>query len=234
MNPFPTFRDSLNVSSGNPDLLPEYTHSIELGCKLQNDEFSILPSIYYRYTYNRFTSITEQIENVLYTTRTNLANDQSTGVETIVSASLSDVFTAHASANVFYNQIDASNLGYSTNKSTVSWSGAMTLNLNLMQNSMLQVNSSYSSRRLTPQGEYLPSYVVNFGLRQELMDKQLSLIFTVADLFKSLQRKGNIDTPLLKQSTANYRDSRVVYIGFTYHFGTPTKKSEDDLLKYDN
>jgi Outer membrane protein beta-barrel family len=202
---------------------------------LQNDEFSILPSVYYRYTYNRFTSILVPLDNTTWlTTRTNLSNDQSTGVETIVSASVNEVFSAHASANVFYNQIDASNLGYSTNKSIVSWSGAMTFNLNVIKNSMFQVNSSYSSARLTPQGEYLPSYVVNLGLRHELFDKQLSLILTAADVFKTLQRKGTIDTPLLKQTTVNLRDSRIIYFGFTWHFGTPAKKSEDDILKYDD
>ena len=235
LNPFPQYRDPRNVSSGNPELLPEYTNSVELGCKFQNDEFSILPSIYYRYTYNRFTSIIEALnDTILLSTRTNLSNDQSTGVETIVSASINDAFSAHASATVFYNQIDASNLGYSNNKSVITWSGAMTFNWNVAKYSMIQINSSYSSWRLTPQGENLPSYVVNLGFRQELFDKKLSLILTAADIFKTLQRKGEINTPLFKQTTINLRDSRVVFLGFTYHFGTPAKKSQDDVLKYDD
>jgi outer membrane receptor protein involved in Fe transport len=235
LNPFPEYHDSRNLSSGNPKLLPEYIHSIELGCKLEKDEFSVMPSLYYRYTYNRFTSITKVLKDtLLLTTRTNLSTDQSAGVETILSGSVNEMLTAHASVNVFYNQIDASNLGYSRNKSVFTWSGAMTCNLNVTKATMLQLNSNYTSARLTPQGKMFPSYVVNMGIRQELFEKKVSLIFTVADIFKTLQRKMELNTPALKQTTINTRDSRIIYLGFVYHFGNPPNKSKDDALKYDD
>jgi outer membrane receptor protein involved in Fe transport len=235
LNPFPEYRDPRNISAGNPKLLPEYAHSVELGCKFETDQFSLLPAFYYRYTYNRFSSITVPInDTTLLTTRMNLASDRAMGLELILSGGLNDFLSAHGSANVFFNQIDASNLGYSQNKSTTSWSGAVTLNLNATKTSMVQMNANFNSRRLTPQGENLPSYVVNLGVRQEFFDSKLAMVLTVADLFNTLKRRTELNTPLLKQSIVNARDSRIVYFGFTFYFGAPNKRSKDDSIKYDD
>ncbi|MCX6144269.1 MAG: TonB-dependent receptor [Ignavibacteriales bacterium] len=235
LNPFPEYRDPRNISAGNPKLLPEYVHSVELGCKFETDQISLFPALYYRYTYDRFTSITTPLnDSTLLTTRTNLASDQSLGVEVILSGNIGEILTSHASANVFFNQIDASNLGYSGSKSTTSWSGAVTMNLNATRSSMVQMNASFNSRRLTAQGENLPSYVANAGIRQELLDGKLALVLTVADLFKTLKRTSELSTPLLNQKVINARDSRIVYFGFTYYFGSNGKKSKEETLKFDD
>jgi len=235
LNPFPEYRDTRNMSSGNPKLLPEYIHSVEAGCKFENETFSFLPSIYYRYTYNRWSSITKAIsDSILLTTMTNLSNDQSTGIEAILSTSVNGLLTAHASANVFYNTIDASNLGYGASKSVVTWTGALTCNIHIFTSSMLQLNSNYSSERLTPQGKVMPSYVVNLGYRQEFLDKQLAMIVTVADVFKTQRRENHLDTQELTQVVVNLRDSRIIMFSVSYNFGTQVKKREDDQLKYDD
>jgi len=235
LNPFPEYRDPRNVSAGNPHLLPEYIHSIELGCQFQNDVVSVLPALYYRYTYNRFTSVTQAIDDsTLLTTRQNLSNDQSGGVEVVVSADAGGFFSAHWSANGFYEQIDASNLGYTQNRSTTTWSSSLTLNFELTETSKLQMNSNYTSSRLTPQGAYVPTYVVNMGFRQEMLDGKVSLIATISDLLKTQKRQLELNTPLLNQTVINTRDSRIVYVGFTYHFGALPKKSNEEQIHYDD
>jgi len=235
LNPFPEYRDPRNISGGNPGLLPEYIHSVELGCQFQNDLMSLLPAVYYRYTDNKFTSLTQAVnDSTLLTTRQNLSNDRSGGLEIIVSANLGEIVTAHWSANGFYNQIDAANLGYGETKSITTWSSALTVNINIAKGSRVQINSNYNSSRLTPQGEYRPSYVVNTGIRQELLDGKASLIVTVADIFKTQKRQLELHTPLLQQTVVNMRDSRIVYFGFTYNFGSSPKKSKEEQLHYDD
>jgi outer membrane receptor protein involved in Fe transport len=235
LNPFPEYRDPRNISSGNPKLKPEYVHSVEIGCKFETDMFAIFPSLYYRYTYDRFTSVTRLInDTTLLTTETNLSNDQSTGLELVFSGNFGDFASLHGSTNVYFNRIDASNLGFGKNKSVTTWSGALTLSLNVTKSSMVQVNSNFSSRRLTPQGESLPSYVVNVGLRQELVAGKLSVTATVADVFNTLRRESTLDTPLLHQNLVNRRDSRIIYVGLTYTFGATPKKSKEESLRYDD
>jgi len=235
LNPFPEYRDPRNVSAGNPKLLPEYVHSIELGCQFQNDEVSILPALFYRYTYNRFTSVTQLInDTTLLTTEQNLSSDQAGGLELVASYNLNNLITVHGSANAFLNQIDASNLGYSKKKSITTWSGNLTVDINMSGTSRLQINSNYRSSRLTPQGEQSPSYVINTGFRQELFEDKLSLVLTIADVFKTLRRESALNTPSLNQTVINRRDSRIVYLGFTYRIGAQSKKSKEEQLHYDD
>ncbi len=235
LNPFPEYRDPRNISSGNPYLLPEYIHSLELGCQFQNDVFTFVPAVYYRATSNKFTSVIRALnDSTLLTTRQNLSRDKSGGVEMILSVSAGSVFTAHWSANGFYEQIDASNLGYSGKKSTTTWTSNLTFSVSPMAMSKFQVNSTYNASRLTPQGKFRPSYAVNMGFKQELLEGKLSLLATISDLFRTQKRQLELTTPILNQTVINTRDSRVAYLGLTYHFGSPPKKSKEEQLHYEN
>jgi outer membrane receptor protein involved in Fe transport len=235
LNPFPEYRDPRNVSIGNPYLLPEYTHSLELGCKLETELFNFLPGMYYRYTDNRFTEVVRPLnDSTLLATEENLANDRSAGLEAILSGGVQNLFTVNASANGFYNIIDAGNLGYESTKSVWSWGGSMTCNVHLTSSTMLQMNANYRSARLTPQGSYSPSGVVNVGFRQDLWSRKVTLVFTVADLFRTMRRELTLDTPALTQRVVSTRDSRVFALSITFRFGTEQEEKEDDPLRYDN
>jgi outer membrane receptor protein involved in Fe transport len=234
MNPFPEYRDPRNIQAGNPYLKPEFIHSIEFGYQVQENSVSILPSIFYRNRYNKFTSVTEALnDSTLLTTRENLSSDQSGGFELVVSGTVWNIFTINTSANVFHEEIDASNLGYGEKRSTVTWSGNINCNASLSKGTTLQVNSNYRSKQLTPQGEYLPSFVMNLGFRQDLSDERISLVASVSDVFRTLNRKTQWNTPSLVQSTVNTRDSRVLFLGLTYHFGGQSKKSKEQSLQED-
>ncbi|MCX6168337.1 MAG: TonB-dependent receptor [Ignavibacteriales bacterium] len=235
LNPFPEYQDPRNIRAGNPNLKPEFIHSVEFGFQWQSDFLTVVPSFFYRNCYNGMTTVTKALnDTTLLTTRENLSSDQSAGFEVVFSGGYGNFITANLSGNAFYEQIDASNLGFSNNKSTVTWSANMSCNANLSSTTMIQFNSNYRSSRLTPQGEYKPSFVVNLGLRQDLFDDKLSLVFTISDLFKSLNREMNLDTSWLKQNTKNSRDSQIMYLGVTYHLGKPSKKSKEKAIQYDN
>lgn len=235
LNPFPEYQDPRNIRSGNPNLLPEFYHSVEFGYQKQFEHLTITPGIYYRYTNNKFTSVIRPLNDTVFlTTLQNLSSDQSAGFELVLSANYNGMLSSNLSANAFYSEIDASNIGYSKNKSTLAWSGSWNINFNVTKTTMLQMNSNFRSVRLTPQGEYNASYVVNFGCRQDLFDEKVSLILTISDLFNSLKRKMELNTPILKQNTISERDSRIIYLGLTYHFGSSDKKSKDRKLEYDD
>jgi outer membrane receptor protein involved in Fe transport len=235
LNPFPEYRDPRNIQAGNPNLLPEYIHSLGLGCQFEYEHLTVLPGIYYRYTYNKFTTLTEAIDDTtLLTTRKNLATDQSAGFELTASGNFGELFTANLSSNAFYEQIDASNLGYGDRKSVYSWSGNMTVNAHLTKTLNWQINSSFNSARLTAQGENAPSYVVNTGIRQQLMDGRLSLTMTVADIFRTQKRELDLNTPALTRAFVGKRDAGIIYFGLTYHFDTPPKSNKEEQMKYDD
>ena len=235
LNPFPEYQDPKNLRAGNPKLLPEITHSAEFGFKWQNNKYSFVPSLYYRYKQNGFTTVTIPLnDTVLLTTQQNLSNDKSAGLELIFSAKAGKFLTANLSSNFFYNKIDASNLGYSASKSIVSMSTTFNSTITITKTTMWQVSCNYRSARLTPQGKSFGTFVLNSGIRQDLFKKKVSVILTASDIFKTLKQKSELNTLYLKQMSVGKRDARIIYLGISYRFGKTTKKQNEEKLQFDN
>jgi outer membrane receptor protein involved in Fe transport len=234
LNPFPEYQDPRNLRAGNPKLLPEIIHSTEFGYKWQNKHFTIVPSIYYRYKQNGFTSVVIPLnDTTLLSTTQNLSNDQSAGLETILSAKAGNFLAASFSTNVFYNRINASNLGYIQNRSIYSFSSTLTSSFTITKTTMLQVSSNYRSARLTPQGKMYPAIVVNSGMRQDFLKNKLSVTLTASDIFSSQRQKMELNTPYLQQVSVGRRDGLIMFLGVSYRFGI-IKKEKEEKLQFDN
>ena len=233
LNPFPEFTDPYNMDAGNPRLRPESIHSLELGFRMQGEHFSFVPSIYYRYKTDGFTRVTRALtDSTFLRTMANLASDRSAGFEPVVTLSVGRVLQANLNANVFYEQIDASNLGFTGRRSVVSWSGAGNVNVTPWPATMFQANANYRSARLTPQGDARPSFALNVGARQDLYRDRISLTLAVSDLLKTQRQETELDVAGIQQRVTNRRDSQIVYAGLTYHYGRPEKK--DKPLQYED
>lgn len=235
MNPVPEYRDPRNVFVGNPDLKPEDIHSIEFGYSIRKKNLSLVPTVFYRYKVNGFTMVTTSInDSVLMTTRANLATDQSAGIDLSGALQLDKICNFNFSTSGFYSQIDASNIGYTANKSTFTWSAKLNASFTITKTTMAQFNSQYRSKSLTPQGMREPSWVVNLGLRHDMWDKKLSFIATVSDLFDTQRMKSLVNTPVLVQESIRRRDGRVIYAGLVLNFGTNGKKVKEAKFEFDN
>ncbi|HLG40446.1 MAG TPA: TonB-dependent receptor [Chitinophagaceae bacterium] len=235
LNPFPEYQDPYNLRAGNPRLLPEIIHSVELGYKWQNEKFSFVPGFYYRYKEHGFTSVTIPLnDTVLLTTEQNLSNDQSAGLELIFSAKAGNFLSANLSSNFFYNRIDASDLGYSSNKSIYSMSANFNSTITLTKTTMMQLSCNYRSARLTPQGKSYSSFVLNAGVRQDFFKKKISLVLTASDILKTLRFKNELNTDGLRQVSFGKRDARVIYFGISYRFGKVIKKTNEEKMEFDN
>ena len=230
LNPFPEYQDPYNLRAGNTQLLPEIIHSVELGYKFGKSGLSFLPSLYYRYRKNGFTSVTRPLnDTVLLTTEENLGTDHTAGIELILSAKPGRKFTANLNTNFFYNQIDASALGFSSNKSIISMSSNFNTSFELFKNNFVQITSNFRSARLTPQGSSYGSLVVNGGIKQDLFKSKLSITLTVSDILKSQRQKSVLESIFFNQTNISRRDGRIIFLGLSYKFGGLTRKDENKL-----
>ena len=234
LNPFTEYQDMRNIRAGNPTLLPEDTHSFEFGYQYKKDATTFLSTLYYRNSYNLITTIIEDLgNNVFKSTLQNLSQSQSAGLELILSSSIDKLLSFNIATNAYYNTIDASSLGYTSNKSNIAWTANANLNLNLTKSTVLQFTTNYSAETLTPQGKRLPSFVLNSGLKQDLFKKKGAIVLTVSDIFNSMRYQFEIDTPTMKRTELRRRSSQTIYLGFVYSFGSADKKQKDNL-KFDN
>ena len=230
LNPYPEYIDPRNAEGGNPYLNPEQVHSFELTFQNINELFTFTPSIFYRYKYDAFSPVSRLFgDSAIIITTENLSKQQSAGIEAIVSGKLYKIWDFDINASLFYNEIDASNLGYSSNKSNIS--GILEFNslLKLSKKTFLQLNLSYNSPLLTPQGQKDEILFLNLGIKQLLYYDQISLTFSVSDLFHSYKEKWNVNTSVLNQLTKLYRKEAVFYLGFSWRFGESYQGDEKKL-----
>lgn len=235
LNPFPEYTDPYNIDSGNPRLKPESIHSVELGYRLRGERLTFFPSVYYRYKTNGFTRLTQVLnDSTFLRTQANLATDQSVGFEPVLTFSLGGKLEANLNGNVFYEQIDASNIGYAGKKSVGSWSGTFNVNFSPGKTTKIEVSSNHRSARLTPQGDSRPSFVLNLGARQNFYRDQFSLTFAVSDLLKTQKQDTQLDVTGIQQRVTNRRDSQIFYAGLTYHYGRKEKKDKEKPIQYED
>ncbi len=235
LNPFPEYQDPYNLREGNPKLRPEETHSIEAGYQYHRADTTYLAALYFRDTYHAFTTVTRYIDAVtLLTTHENLASNRSGGLELVAASPIGPKLAVNLSANAFYTEIDASNLGYVGNRSAMAWDAKLNTEWHVTNNDLVQLNVNYSAKRLTAQGDRLPTSVANVGFRHDFKSKNVAFVLTVSDLFNSLKERTVIDTPALHDDTTRHRSSRIVYAGLIYTFGSSPKKKKDDSLQFDN
>jgi outer membrane receptor protein involved in Fe transport len=234
LNPFPEYLDPINLRAGNPYLLPEFIHSLEFGYQWKNNIFTVVPSIYYRYKYNGFTSITQKInDSAFLTTKQNLSNDQSAGFELVVSAKPNKTITANLSTNIFYNTINFGTTLAPDKKSILTMSTNFNASASITKTTMFQFTCIYRSARQIVQGYFAPTFVMNMGMRQDLMNNKLSVVATLSDVFSTLKQNSDLNTKFLVQHQLTSRDAQVFYIGFNYRFGKSTKKA-DEKMQFDN
>ena len=235
LNPYPEYQDPFNLRAGNPHLVPEEIHSIEAGWQYRQNDSTYLATGYYRYRYHGRTDVTRYIDSTtLLTTKENLGTSRSGGLELGANTRLRERVSLNFSANAYHNEIDASNLGFSTRRSTLAWDAKLNASFDVTKTTLVQLNTNFTAKRLTPQGYRYPTAVANLGLRHNFTDRKTAIVCTVSDVCNSLRERTHIDTATLHEDVTRRRSSRIVYLGLIYNFGKPAKKPKKDDLQFDN
>jgi outer membrane receptor protein involved in Fe transport len=219
LNPYPIYQDPLNYRAGNPNLKPQVTDSFELGWQYRKGPAYYLATVYFRDTQDGVTDVVRSLGGgVLLTTRENLAKSRSGGLELVANGRLTPKLTYNASANAFWNEIDAASLGFAGKRSGTTLSGRANLNYQATPKDFFQANIFSSGKRLTPQGHREPFKMLNLGYRRKVNDK-LSFVATAQDVLDWFQDVVVTDTPTLRDNTRRTANVRSVFVGFTYAFG---------------
>lgn len=235
MNPFAEQINPLSLEAGNPYLKPEKIHSLEAGWLWHTTNGgSLMSSLYYRHITNQITEVSHYIDSgVLLTTKENLQSGRNAGIELIWSLPVVRWFDFNLNMDGYYNQIDASKLGFGKNKDTFSWSALLNANFRPFSHYMVQFNARYRSATLVPQGRRDADVRVNLGMKYEIPAINLSVIASVTDLFDTYRKSYTLDTPELKQKVEKRRNPRIFYLGISWQFGGNKNKKHNANPEYD-
>ncbi|UYQ94057.1 TonB-dependent receptor [Chitinophaga horti] len=195
LTPFSDFSDPRVYFVGNPNLDPEYAHSIDAGHLLEWDKGSILSSVYYRhktgvvYRYNDLDSTTG-ITNIR---PINLSTRDDIGIEFNLSLTLADWWKFNTSANVYHAISNGSYLGRNLDATTTTMTNRTTSRMTFFKSLDFQASLNYQAPRITPQGKDLAQYSIDLGLAQDILKDKGTLTFNVRDLLNTRRRRAITD-----------------------------------------
>lgn len=226
LNPFLTYQDRFNYSSGNPDLEPQVTDSFEVMWQRRIQQTFYQATLYYRDTSKAFTPVVTDLGNgVLLTRPENLGARTDMGLELVANGRLHPTLRYNASVNLFRQEIDASNIPGGVNRSGELVSGRLNLNWQPTTADFLQVSTVWTGEQLLAQGTRDSSTMVNLGYRRKL-NEALSLQVTVRDVFDNFGDAVTLDTPQFRDRTERSFGGRMAFIGLTWNFGQGRRPQE--------
>ena len=233
LNPYVNHEYPPNLTAGNPNLRPQFTQSFDLGFGYEHNDASYGLTGYYRRNTDSVTDLMEYLgDGLTLTTKTNLPRSDAVGLEFAATGHLLATLLYSVSGNAFYNQIDATALGFPGLKSTTGLNLKAKLDYRPTAADSAQIIFTRTDKRLTPQGSVSAVNIVNLGYKHTLMPA-LSAVATVSDLFNGQRYQRYASTPTLTQVYERSVAGRVVWFGLTYTVGV-TKKQKEPNFEYDS
>ena len=159
--PYYNYSDSLNISRGNPDLVPEFTNLFELSYQVNlKGGNNIITTAYFRNTDNLIANYQYRDKNpnpsindsILISTFANANNSNAYGLEVTSSNKISSWWSLTTNVNVYNSSINGENLQSNLNNEQVSWFGKINNTFKLPKNFTVQFTGDYTSKTILPPG----------------------------------------------------------------------------------
>ena len=227
MNPYRLEYEANEFESGNPDLRPSIIDSLEAGWSRDTGSTSLSASVYARRKRDSLTYVRTLLgtTGTLNTTQ-NLGKDRSGGIELAASGKIVPSLGYSLSANIYYDEIDAANLGFMEKRSAFTHEGKAALNWRFGEKDRLQINVAATGKQLTPQGYQLGSTSADMGYRHQFRPN-LSLTATLSDAFATRRTRYVIDTPTLSERSTWRNNGRIGWIGITWTLAPASEKAQE-------
>jgi outer membrane receptor protein involved in Fe transport len=213
--PYYDFSDSLNISRGNPNLVPEFTNLFELNYDLNlKNNNNIIATVYYRHTNNLITRYQYRDKNpnpnrsdsIFISSYANASSSSAYGLEVTSTNKIADWWSLTSNVNVYDSKINGNNLESDLNNEKVSWFGKINNQFKLPKNYSIQFTGDYTSKTILPpnrsgggggmffgggnlataNGYTDPVYGFDIALKKDfLKDKAASLTLSMNDIFRT-------------------------------------------------
>lgn len=222
LNPFVIYRDELNVSSGNPNLKPSGTDSLELGMETKLGKVDTNLRLYARRDSDLISERRFLLDDdVLLTTRANAGSSRSAGVEFTFSGRATPKLTLNASGNVGYNEqsVLGNDIVGDSRRSAVSVTARGRVNYQIDPKNNLGLSLNATGKQLFGEGYRKPTRTADLNYRRSLT-QALSFVLNVNDLFDSQKMETVTETASLREQSLRRFNGRMVFAGLSYRFGS--------------
>ncbi|PUZ24589.1 Outer membrane receptor proteins, mostly Fe transport [Chitinophaga costaii] len=244
--PYTDFTDSLNITRGNPDLVPEFTNSVEGSySKTFKGNHNILFSLYYKHTNDLITRYLQAGINPgtgksdIINTYINASSSYTTGAEFTSTNPVTKWLDITTNVNVYNGKINAPDSLASVEQDAMwSWFGKFNSNVKLPKNFSVQISADYQSKTNLPinnnQQQFGPpssaqsasqGYIRSFwGMdaavkKTFLKNNAAAVTLSISDIFRTRLNSQFSQSEYFVQNYARLANPQLVKLNFTYRFG---------------
>lgn len=243
--PYTDYSDTLNITRGNPDLVPEFTYTFEMSyMKTFAHSNTLLVSGYYKYTTNLMTRFQDSGLNpigkpVLINTYENANNAYTVGGEITSTDNITKWWDITANINIYNSHINTENLKQISQDALWSWFGKFNSNFKLPANFSIQATFIYQSKTNIPanqqqnqfgppgsttqsssQGYIKPFYGFDIAVKKSfLKNNAASITLSMSDVFRNRESRMYSFSDLFHQEYDRLKDPQLFRAVFAYRFG---------------
>ncbi len=213
--PYYDFSDPLNITRGNPALVPEFTNLLELSYNVNfKNGNNIIATAYYRNTNNLISNYQYWGKNpnpafndsVFISSYVNANSSEAYGLEITSINKLAPWWSLTSNVNLYNSKINGSNIQSNLNSQRLSWFGKINNTFTLPKNFTFQLTGDYTSKTILPPGRAgggggqhwgggslstangysLPIYGFDAAIKKDfLKDKSVSVSLSMNDILRT-------------------------------------------------
>jgi outer membrane receptor protein involved in Fe transport len=218
LNPFFNIRNNFSIRAGNPNLLPEYTDSYEVGSIFIYEQISFNVNAYHRYTTEKIERVSTFSDNVNIFSPENIGTNRTTGLELNFKYSPMKKVTINGDGNynIFRRKGEFNDQVFDFNAD--QWSTKITSKFKFSRSFDFEVTGQYQSSEQTIQGTRSANLFGDLGMRYKILNGKAVVNLSVRDIFASRIRENIAEGADFSAYSFRQR-GRFISLGFSYGFG---------------
>ncbi|WP_258542110.1 TonB-dependent receptor domain-containing protein [Parvicella tangerina] len=198
LEPFIAWEDPYTVRQGNPNLLPEYIQSYELGYIRELEKGSFSTELYFRNTNNIRERIQEVYDtNVIIKRPVNAGVSQALGAELAFNKKLFKWWSLDVGANLFYYKITGQIPGSSLDQESFSYRARLANSFILPNDWKVQLITLHESDVVSVQGVDKGFTSVDLAIKKDFLERKVSATLQFQNMLATQRRETWVDTETL-------------------------------------
>jgi len=225
LNPFLRYIDLYDYDSGNPNLKPQYTNSIELSYTYNKTFVTTLySSIIANASEFKFFEQNDT-SKVSVNTRTNLGTVYNYGLKFYAPLVFTGWWNADFNLDLSYQRYVAYPVNGNLNKGTQDLIFSTNQYFILSKTLNATLTGHYETPTFYGISQFKAFYGMDAGIAKQLFNKRGSLKLSAVDIFNTVRDRFSINYQNLNLSTTNKVESQIVRLTFTYRLGKTSVKN---------
>ena len=216
LNPFTYFLDSLSYRKGNPFLLPQFTHNIELSHSYKG---KLITTLNFNNTNDVISQILKPDGDLIFLTSDNVARFRNVGISITAPLPLTKWWNVNLFTNIYNNHYKGVYENKPLDISFTSFMVNMTQTFTIKQGFTAEVSGFYRARAVDQLNINEPMYVLSFGAQKTVLKGKGTIRLNLRDPFWLQRYSGKTQYDVVDSRVQNRWDNRQVTTSFTYRFG---------------